>query len=193
MMARVCRPLDIEVDLMKGGKMNKHIVQNLGLLILVFLISGCHARAYTQVRDKVDQDMSGNVGYIQGTAPASETDRSSIRKTRNTYVLEIETKKPIEKEETPKTITQKRTGVVEIVGESESSQDVLKAGLSEEQKAVMAGPVEYTVKENDTLQKISKQFYNTYRKWDKIYEANKEKIKNPNRITPGMVLTIPQE
>ena len=49
----------------------------------------------------------------------------------------------------------------------------------------------YTVQKDDTLQKISKKLFGSYGKWYKIYEANKNKIKNPNLLKPGMVLTIP--
>ena len=53
--------------------------------------------------------------------------------------------------------------------------------------------VDYEVQKGDTLQKISKKFYDTYRKWPQILEANKDVVKNPNRIKPGMVLQIPAE
>lgn len=49
----------------------------------------------------------------------------------------------------------------------------------------------YTVQKDDTLQKISKKVFGSYGKWYKIYEANKDKIKNPNVLKPGTVLTIP--
>ncbi|MDE1920991.1 MAG: LysM peptidoglycan-binding domain-containing protein [Candidatus Omnitrophica bacterium] len=52
-------------------------------------------------------------------------------------------------------------------------------------------PASYTVQKDDTLQKISKKVYGTYSKWYKIYKANKDKIKNPNVLRPGTVLTIP--
>ena len=51
---------------------------------------------------------------------------------------------------------------------------------------------DYTVEKDDTLQKISKKFYNSYSKWPKIYEANKELIPNPDHIKPGIVIRIPQ-
>ncbi|HBR14717.1 MAG TPA: hypothetical protein DD723_04120 [Candidatus Omnitrophica bacterium] len=50
---------------------------------------------------------------------------------------------------------------------------------------------EYTVEKDDTLQKISKKFYGTYSQWSKIYEANKERIENPDSIQPGIVIVIP--
>ena len=44
---------------------------------------------------------------------------------------------------------------------------------------------------DDTLQKISKKVYGSHGKWTKIYDANKDKIKNPNFVKPGTVITIP--
>lgn len=49
----------------------------------------------------------------------------------------------------------------------------------------------YTVKSRDCLWKIAKQFYGNGAQYTKIYNANKDKIKNPNLIYPGQVLTIP--
>jgi len=49
----------------------------------------------------------------------------------------------------------------------------------------------YTVKKGDCLWNIAKKFYGNGAKYTKIYTANKSKIKNPNLIYPGQVLTIP--
>lgn len=49
----------------------------------------------------------------------------------------------------------------------------------------------YTVKSGDCLWKIAKQFYGNGAQYTKIYNANRDKIKNPNLIYPGQVLTIP--
>jgi len=51
---------------------------------------------------------------------------------------------------------------------------------------------QYTVKENDTLSGIAKQFYNAASKWQLIYEANRQAIgSDPGRMKPGTVLRIP--
>lgn len=50
---------------------------------------------------------------------------------------------------------------------------------------------EYTVTAKDTLWKIAKQFYGNGALYPKIYNANRDKIKNPNIIRPGQVLKIP--
>lgn len=49
----------------------------------------------------------------------------------------------------------------------------------------------YTVKRGDTLWGIAKRFYGSGAKYPTIYNANRSKIKNPNLIYPGQVLTIP--
>jgi nucleoid-associated protein YgaU len=49
----------------------------------------------------------------------------------------------------------------------------------------------YTVVSGDSLSKIAKHHYGDSAKWHAIYEANRDKIKNPDLIYPGQVLTIP--
>jgi nucleoid-associated protein YgaU len=53
-------------------------------------------------------------------------------------------------------------------------------------------PRTYVVRQGDTLQKISKQFYNSTQKWRTIYEANRSALKDgPNVLKVGMKLQIP--
>ena len=49
----------------------------------------------------------------------------------------------------------------------------------------------YTVKSGDSLSKIAKRVYGDASKWQRIYEANRDKIKNPDLIHPGQEFTIP--
>lgn len=49
----------------------------------------------------------------------------------------------------------------------------------------------YTVQAGDSLSKIAKQFYGDANKYMKIFEANKDKLTDPDKITPGMDLVIP--
>lgn len=48
---------------------------------------------------------------------------------------------------------------------------------------------EYEVKAGDSLSKIAKNYPGLT--WQKIYEANKDQIKNPDIIHPGQKLKIP--
>jgi nucleoid-associated protein YgaU len=49
----------------------------------------------------------------------------------------------------------------------------------------------YTVKQGDTLSKISKQFYGNANDYMRIFNANKDKLKDPDHISVGQELRIP--
>ena len=51
--------------------------------------------------------------------------------------------------------------------------------------------VTHTVKKGETLGIIATKYYGDAMKYTKIYEANKDKIKNPNMIYVGQVFVIP--
>jgi nucleoid-associated protein YgaU len=47
------------------------------------------------------------------------------------------------------------------------------------------------VKSGDSLSKIAKQEYGDASKWPLIFEANKDILKDPDKIFPGQQLKIP--
>jgi nucleoid-associated protein YgaU len=49
----------------------------------------------------------------------------------------------------------------------------------------------YTVKPGDTLSKIAKQFYGNTNDYMRIFNANKDKLKDPDHINAGQELKIP--
>src|SRR5262245_24341347 len=49
----------------------------------------------------------------------------------------------------------------------------------------------YKVKAGDTLSKISKQFYGDSNKYMQIFDANRDKLTDPDKIQPGQELRIP--
>lgn len=60
-----------------------------------------------------------------------------------------------------------------------------------EVKAEPEIPTSYIVRKNDNLWNIAKAVYGKGEKWNVIFEANKEKIKDPNKLKPGLELLIP--
>src|SRR5690606_4991470 len=50
----------------------------------------------------------------------------------------------------------------------------------------------YTVKSGDSLSKISKEVYGDAMAYNRIFEANKPMLSDPDKIYPGQVLYIPQ-
>ena len=49
----------------------------------------------------------------------------------------------------------------------------------------------YTVKAGDTLSKIAKEHYGDAKAYMKIFDANKDKLTDPDKIKVGQVLVIP--
>ena len=47
------------------------------------------------------------------------------------------------------------------------------------------------VRSGETLSDISYKYYDSANKWQKIYNANRRTIKNPNVLTPGTKIVIP--
>ena len=49
----------------------------------------------------------------------------------------------------------------------------------------------YTVKSGDSLSKIAKEVYGDASSYNRIFEANRDKLDDPNKIFPGQQLVIP--
>ncbi len=54
------------------------------------------------------------------------------------------------------------------------------------------GSKTYIVQPGDNLSKISQQYYGKASEYNKIFEANKDKLDSPDHIRAGMTLTIPE-
>ena len=49
----------------------------------------------------------------------------------------------------------------------------------------------YVVKQGDTLSKIAKEYYGDAQLYPQIFEANRDILKDPNKIQVGQKLRIP--
>ena len=52
-------------------------------------------------------------------------------------------------------------------------------------------PATYVVKSGDSLSKIAKKTLGSPNKWKALWEANKDQVKDPDKIYPGQVLKLP--
>lgn len=168
-------------------------------LLLIISLSGCmRVRTYTVEKPRIDKDVEGNQGYLTGEPVATEKE-SKLGPNRKVSVLEFEFG--------PKS--------KEVVADSKESEDGLQEefyqeevtqeeGYQEEEFTVpsiktkeydMASPQyeyeDYTIVENDTLQEISRKFYGTTKKWELIYQENKNTLKSPDKIYPGKTIKVP--
>lgn len=65
------------------------------------------------------------------------------------------------------------------------------APASDTAPAASAGPITITVQPGFTLWAIAKESFGSGIMYVQVYEANKDKIKDPNLIYPGQVLSVP--
>ena len=96
-------------------------------------------------------------------------------------------------------------GVVSLSGQAASAEAMEKAvllagnvlGVTEvNADALQAPPVKekveyYIIKKGDTLSAIAKQYYGKASEYPKIFEANREVIKDADLIYPGQKIRIP--
>jgi LysM repeat protein len=67
-----------------------------------------------------------------------------------------------------------------------------KLAQAQESKASSTSQ-EYTVSAGDSLSLLALRYYGSAQKWKKIYEANKNTVKNPHYIYIGQKITIPPD
>ncbi len=192
-------------------------LKKIGMTLLVgFFLTGC-ARITTQVVEKprVDQELEGNRGYLAGSGPAP-VQRKTTRRMLQTDVemptwdelhpwkkrAKPEAKAPAAspdlpawEEETPLRGTFLDENLEEAARPDTRAWQPPAVVEEPEESVLPALPSQplatYTVEKGDTLEKISQKFYGTTRRWKRIYEANREVLRNPNRVYPGQTLTIP--
>ena len=182
------------------------------IMIAVFL-NGCLIRTYTVIKDRPDQEISGNQGFLNGQAPENYQQPKKFTQRRQKF-FEVELESPLKVEhlkEPPKPLgegTINAPAEVSSNTEKESTQGVFQPKIQStimdmpEVKAPSSAetpksnlPDTYIVKAGDTLQKISArpEIYGTHKQWVKIYKANKDTLKAPDRIKPGQELKIPRD
>ena len=97
------------------------------------------------------------------------------------------------------------TGTVSSEAEKNAIWDALKtvpdwrnevvADIKVMPKAGADAPVSsmktYTVKAGDTLSKIARDYLGDANEYMRIFNANKDQLSDPDKITPGQVLKIP--
>ncbi len=210
--------------------MSKRIFKLFYAFIFYFVLSGCatskinipkyEVKAYLQDKPRVDQEITGNAGYLAGK-PKKKV-HINKRSTRKVFVVEVTEKDSIppyvidmdvarkkshssvvgSKEKVKYKREKKQTKVIPVypskiqipsfddIEETKTTEKVKGGSLCAKSRGKV---VNYKVEKDDTLQKISKKFYGSYSKWPRIYKVNKSQIKDPNFLKPGIILKIPMD
>ena len=160
------------------------------VFLAVLLLSGCIGRTYLTERNKLDFDP------ITGERHAPTNDPKDNEKL---MVWEIELNK---KSSQPKPIATTES-VSEPTTSTESPQTsaiTTPEPVNESSTTPAVAPAsgdktytEYTIQKNDTLQKIAQKFYGTTKKWQMLYNENKDVLKGPDKVYPGLVIKIPNK
>ena len=96
-------------------------------------------------------------------------------------------------------------GVVELTGTADSADAMEKAvlmagnvkGVSEVKADGVSAPPQpapveyYVIQKGDSLSAIAKRYYGNAKDYPRIFDANREVIKNPDLIYPGQKILIP--
>ena len=141
-------------------------------------LAGCYTtRTHVVNKERVDQEIPGQ----SADTPV---------KTRKVVVFEV-----IEKDKAHPALA-----ADEVKASSASASTVAQENnftlptsspVVEKASLVTGEPQSYVVEKDDTLQKISKKVYGSYSKWTRIYDANRDVIKDPNFLKAGITLKIP--
>ena len=100
---------------------------------------------------------------------------------------------PVDSKIKPAAVEAKATEVAKAATPAPEKTPTPLASTTKPVKPVSPVDQQYVVKVGDTLSKLAERFYNSTSKWEKIFEANRENLKNPNYIYVGMKLIIPAD
>ena len=176
----------------------------------VLSMAGC-ARITSQVVEKprVDQQLEqGNRGYLAGTAPPA-SERTGTRQ-----MIQTDVELPTANELNPWKLKRSAPGSASVQAPSSrvipAARSIEPEPAEEENRDEMeippvrtsarSAPVSregasayttYTVQKGDNLEKIAAKVYGNGNKWRRIYKANQDHLKSPNKIYVGQKLKIP--
>jgi len=83
------------------------------------------------------------------------------------------------------------TASVDTTAQKVEKADFSGVTASVDTTAEKVGGSTYTVQKGDTLSKIAKNELGDANAWKKIFEANSDVLKDPDKIFPGQTLKIP--
>ncbi|MDP3703133.1 MAG: LysM peptidoglycan-binding domain-containing protein [Candidatus Omnitrophota bacterium] len=147
----------------------------------LLMVDGCRAATRITTFPRVDLEMegTGNRGYLIGSPPPA----GELKTTREMLETDVEI---------PSFYKPKRgasSGGLEEITPPEMDMD--DAGAA----PAVAGPFDtYVVQKGDSLWSIASkpEIYGRATHWRRIFDANRDLLKSPDRVRAGMTLKIPR-
>jgi LysM repeat protein len=154
------------------------------IFLTVYLISWNNDGPEQDDPARADSDSSESSGESKNgddssLVPLRSNERGYVPEGEKDFIDRIERQAEYRRQSPPPVIDDSEAEPPEVADDQTTPQ---------EQTSVR----KYTVVSGDTLSGISMKFYNTTSQWQKILEANRDTLKNPAGLKPGMELVIPQ-
>lgn len=171
--------------------MKSSIVNLTVIAVIILLATGCSVNTKLIERERVDQEVEGNQGYLTGTPPPVSADR---RMTRKYYEVQVELPAAIEEEKfsTKPSHDSSVSDYSVSAPEPEETAEETTSIVTSEKAQLKQEYLSYKVKKGDTLQKISEKFFGTTKRWKDIFSENKDTLKSPDKVRPGQTIRIPK-
>ncbi len=88
-------------------------------------------------------------------------------------------------------IEESRQALVAELGDTKQNFQQLAKTVAGKKPEAANGNQTHTVAQGDTLSSIAARYYGSSKRWNDIYEANRDVIPNQNNLKPGTILAIP--
>ena len=143
--------------------------------------SGCRTATRIIQEPRVDLELAGgNRGYLVGNPPSVSESRKTTRQ-----MVETEIEVP----------GFRRGGAAPVtLGDVAPPEMDFGEEAAMPEEGVWQRYDTYVVKQGETLWSIASQpeVFGDARKWRRLYDANRDVLKSPDRLRPGMTLRIPR-
>lgn len=162
------------------------MMRRLGVVAVVLTnlltLSGC--RTATRVTEVPRVDLSlegGNRGYLIGSPPEAP----ELKTTRQMVQTDIEI---------PSFYTPKRAGAVAPLDIAPPEMDMSEESAQTPVPGASESYDTYVVQKGESLWSIAAkpEVYGKATRWRRIFDANRDVLKSPDRLRPGMTLKIPR-
>ena len=151
--------------------------------VVALLVTGCRTAARVTEVPRVDLALTeGNRGYLVGRPPEAP----ELKATRQTVDMTVEV---------PSFYKPKRAGAPAGQGEIISPETEMGSEAAPAHTEGAPGKYDtYVVQKGESLWSIAAkpEVYGKATRWRRIFDANRDLLKSPDRVRPGMTLKIPR-
>jgi tetratricopeptide (TPR) repeat protein len=130
--------------------------------------NGSHAN---DVKNSIKRDEVAGLTILSGDSVVPRAEAARLRNENLNLHKELEA----------------RAGTLRRASDKSQARDA----SSKKTASKKSGERTYVIESGDTLASISRKFYKSSKRWEKILDANRDSIRDPKKLTVGQTLVIP--